>query len=992
MAQKTHFLKARSIALFLLLLFSLSQVFAYTELEIIRYDQAPQQVFGFSVGIENNRAIVGAYHDMDPDTDVGNGSASFASFNGVNWQIDQKIYFDVSNVPAGVTEVGFGYKVAIQGNTAMISAPWDQTGNTLNGAVYYYHYNGEEWEFRQKIMGSVQGGYDDFGIDLAFDGNTLVVGASGTDLVPWTTTPTEMNYGAAYVFRKVGDQWVEEQKLVGSEINCFDQFGSRVSIHNNTIAISAPYAGPFNPSNIHQEGPGKVYVYNYDGTEWVESQILAATDGSNGDWYGRSVKITDDKIIVGALRHNFGGTARGAVYSYNLDGSNWAFSQKLTPTPNSNINFYGSSVDSEDGRLAVGCGYWGNPNNGAVYVYDLNDDQWELNSAITHSNPTESGDDLGNSVAMHQGRIIAGAPWHGGWAGSAFIFHFENMAPVANAGPAQSVTGGDLVTLNGSDSFDYEDDEISYLWTSPEGITLSNNTVVNPTFTAPETDLPFIDLEFSLMVNDGNSNSLPAYVTITVLNDNLMPIADAGESNTVLATTNYILDGTGSYDPEGEDITYMWTAPEGIVLSDNASATPHFTAPEVDEATNLTFTLVVNDGQFDSFPSNVTIKVMPILPVINLEFDEETFTFSWNPPGAMEKVFRYDDGIVLNALGAENSTAVLGVTFYEDSIIDKVSWYLTTDAGYHEYVNILITGLNDDGSPDVENILYQEDNVTSDDLIWNHYTLPEPITAPNGFFLGLNYDGFLALAIDDGVDAPYVFQNGTHWAAMNWTNGQWQKLEDMGFRNNFLLRASGLSFGVLDRANQHATRSKIDNDFKLIQIPTAYPIYTAEIERHEHFQNEYNIYIDGELIEASYTDRDYTVSNISNGQHTFAITAVYENYIESDAVLYDFIYSGSDVNDIISLDKPFIKNYPNPFNPSTTISFNLKQDSQVSLIVYNVKGQRVTQLVSQNLKSGIHNFVWDGKTSEGKDSASGIYFYQLQTNYDNRIGKMMLIK
>ena len=118
------------------------------------------------------------------------------------------------------------------------------------------------------------------------------------------------------------------------------------------------------------------------------------------------------------------------------------------------------------------------------------------------------------------------------------------MAPVANAGPAQSVTGGDLVTLNGSDSFDYEDDEISYLWTSPEGIILSNNTIVNPTFTAPETDLPFIDLEFSLMVNDGNSNSLPAYVTITVLNDNLMPIADAGESNTVLATTNYILDGT----------------------------------------------------------------------------------------------------------------------------------------------------------------------------------------------------------------------------------------------------------------------------------------------------------------------------------------------------------------------------------------------------------------------------------------------------------------
>ena len=91
----------------------------------------------------------------------------------------------------------------------------------------------------------------------------------------------------------------------------------------------------------------------------------------------------------------------------------------------------------------------------------------------------------------------------------------ENTPPVANAGPDQTVDEGTLVTLNGSASSDADSDPLTYEWTAPEGITLSDNTLAQPTFTAP-TVATSTTYEFSLVVNDGTVNSLPDIVVITV--------------------------------------------------------------------------------------------------------------------------------------------------------------------------------------------------------------------------------------------------------------------------------------------------------------------------------------------------------------------------------------------------------------------------------------------------------------------------------------------
>jgi hypothetical protein len=87
-----------------------------------------------------------------------------------------------------------------------------------------------------------------------------------------------------------------------------------------------------------------------------------------------------------------------------------------------------------------------------------------------------------------------------------------NTAPVANAGNAQTVNEGDIVQLDGSASTDTDGNELTYLWTAPEGITLTSNTAAKPTFTAPQADKN-MEYSFTLVVNDGTSNSprIPCY-------------------------------------------------------------------------------------------------------------------------------------------------------------------------------------------------------------------------------------------------------------------------------------------------------------------------------------------------------------------------------------------------------------------------------------------------------------------------------------------------
>jgi hypothetical protein len=97
--------------------------------------------------------------------------------------------------------------------------------------------------------------------------------------------------------------------------------------------------------------------------------------------------------------------------------------------------------------------------------------------------------------------------------------------------------------------------------------------------------------------------------------------------------------------------------------------------------------------------------------------------------------------------------------------------------------------------------------------------------------------------------------------------------------------------------------------------------------------------------------------------------------------------------EIIIPPKPMIsRNYPNPFNPSTTIAFSLPTAGKANLNIYNVKGQKVRDLGNPELTRGHHTVVWDGRDNRGQSVSSGVYFVRLSTAQGKSVRKILMLK
>ena len=280
-----------------------------------------------------------------------------------------------------------------------------------------------------------------------------------------------------------------------------------------------------------------------------------------------------------------------------------------------------------------------------------------------------------------------------------------NQAPVANAGVDQVVFTNLLVTLDGSASNDPDGNyPLTFLWSQVGGlpVTLINPGTVSPTFVAP--NLAAI-LSFQLIVTDSlGASSSPDYVNVTVINS--PPVANAGPDQTVNTLALVTLDGSASYDPDGNlPLFFQWfqTSGPGVALSNPQAVQPTFPAPPT--ACVLTFDLYVFDSVGGaSAPDSVTITVQNQAPVANAGPDQTVVvnslvsldgTASYDPDGHLPLTYLWTQ--TAGPVVVLDNPAACSPTFLSPSGVSTLTFSLVvTDslmqASVPDTVNIFVTG------------------------------------------------------------------------------------------------------------------------------------------------------------------------------------------------------------------------------------------------------------------------------------------------------------
>ena len=363
------------------------QVIATETQKLIASDGGSDDTFGIFIALDGNVAIIGARDDDDNGTD--SGSAYVYTFDGGRWSETEKLV-----ASDGASNDGFGRVVAIGGNTAIVGASGDDDNGDGSGSAYVYTFDGMNWAETQKLMASDGAELDFFGGAVAIDGNTAIVGAAGDD-------DNGSLSGSAYVYTFDGAGWRETQKLTPTDGSASDRFGFSIAIDGNVAIIGAR----------DDNGTGSAYIYTFDGTRWVETQRLAASDGTFGNVFGETVAVSGDTAIVGASRDNENGFSSGSAYVFTFDGASWRETQKLTASDGLEQDQFGRSVAIDGTTVVVGAfGDDGNgPISGATYVYAFDGMSWAETQRIA---PADLGENalFGFSVALNGDTTIVGAP------------------------------------------------------------------------------------------------------------------------------------------------------------------------------------------------------------------------------------------------------------------------------------------------------------------------------------------------------------------------------------------------------------------------------------------------------------------------------------------------------------------------------------------------------------------------------------------------------
>ena len=422
----------------------------------------PVDLFGTSVAISGNTAVVGAPEEDSAATNVnGNGADNTAQDAGAayvyvktgdTWTF--QAYLKPRNAEAGDR---FGESVAIFGDLIVVGAPQEDSNatgvngsrndNTAqdSGAAYVFRRSGTSWSQRAYLKASNTDANDRFGSSVSISGNTVVVGAVFEDSSDSTIDGNQLDNtasraGAAYVFSRTAGVWAQQSYLKADNIEANDQFGTSVAVDGDTIVVSSLLEDSASTGvgadglNNNATDSGAAYVFFRVGGVWSQQAYLKASNTESQDQFGKAVAISRDTIVVGnpfdasdsnginADDQNNNALKAGSAYVFVRNINVWSQQAYLKASNANGNDQFGGAVSVSGDSIIVGAigedsgakGVNGNQqhnsvaSSGAAYVYVRSGTTWTQRGYLKASN-TEFNDTFGHAVGVSGNNAIVTA-------------------------------------------------------------------------------------------------------------------------------------------------------------------------------------------------------------------------------------------------------------------------------------------------------------------------------------------------------------------------------------------------------------------------------------------------------------------------------------------------------------------------------------------------------------------------------------------------------
>lgn len=376
-------------------------------------------VFGSSAALSADTLVVGAHGYYG-----NSGSAYVFTRSGSGGAFTRTAMLSASDSAAGDH---FGVSVAVNGDTIVVGANGNDDNGSYSGSAYVFVKPAGGWTDvmeTAKLLPSDGATGDHFGISVAVSDDTIVVGAHLVD------DSIAVDKGAAYVFVKPAGGWQnsteESARISASHGNTYDLFGVSVATSGDTVVVGAHYHDGMNVNS------GSAFVFAMPAGGWsdmTETFELTPNDAAGFEYFGNSIAMSGDTIVVGAFYdYAEDGSRSGAAYVFAGVAGTPPFTQvaKLTSTDRADQHRFGQSVAISGNTIIVGAS-GENDESGAAYIYAKPFTGWSdmTQTARLTAKDGAAGDYFGQSAAVSGNTAVVGAHGdddNGSESGSAYVF------------------------------------------------------------------------------------------------------------------------------------------------------------------------------------------------------------------------------------------------------------------------------------------------------------------------------------------------------------------------------------------------------------------------------------------------------------------------------------------------------------------------------------------------------------------------------------------